>query len=525
MAVTVKNDNEKRYPVSSIHSYQPLSTNAAKLLEKMIENAVDEYQVGKKTHIMTYDEITGSFGLKKTNNREYVRMRIKEVQALDVVHWDFLGEDQSFLEQVKKIASEDIDATLYKRSQSPIVQTDKFQDLNEERLLLESSRMKGTKKYERVLSEILDLLFPLAVGNKKIFEAFDIHKSGISYTINRHLIDLFVDPQTYGILDRTIIYQFRSAYTMNIYRNACLYQYLGATPWLSINKAKMLLGVEKAIDEHGERMTDDEGNEVFLYHTYGSFKQGAINSALKELKNHFEAGRIPFCVELEEDKNFSPGKRVDAIRFTIKSSFDEDSPVIGIPSILDKSDLTITQQQFQEIVDNAVDLGCRRSAAIEVVKHACRIRKATYEELRSTIEYCQTQSDLKSRMGGRIHGGYVRDALINGWSHNKQDNHTKQKSTGKDKEAKASERRSIELFVKQLTSKVGELINSEDDEFLGIVSAITERNSVLKDMNKKGLKDKKLIAWELLKKLNSEQFERFFGMPRQFKHQEVAGYF
>lgn len=504
---------ERKFSVGSIQSYKPLSKNASRLLDHMIEHAMERYRHGEMTHIMHFNEIIGTFGLKMTKDREYIRAKIKEIQNLEMIEWDFLGEEQKVLEQIKDMHRNNLDEVISWPSFRSIVDTEHFQTINHDRLQLEQKGLTRSKQYQKLVDDILDLLFPVYVGNTKLFESFDLHQSKISFTINRHLINVFVNPTAYGVLDKSVVFQFRSAYSYRLYLNGCIYQYVKATRWMTIEEAKKMFGVE--------RVTGDDGQSHFRYRTYAPFKQGVIQVAIAECNKLHEEKRIPFRIDLEEDNSVTPGKGVDQLRFHIIPDIEPlEIPSYGIKTLLDDNGLPISKSQFEDIVDRAVALGCKRTVAENVVKEACIKRSANYEDLTQTLDYCEQQASKKRSRGGSINGGYIRNAIANGWKEEVAP--PGQQKTPKPSKPKRepSSAGDTDRFVNDLLAVAKNLVATNDP----VLQRLSKIDPVLQNMCDHNRIDTKLVAYNLIRLTDDEFYEKT-GMPKTFRFSELQSYF
>lgn len=504
---------ERKFSVGSIQSYKPISKNASRLLDHMIEHATERYKQGETTHIMSFKEIIGSFGLTMTKDREYIRDKIREIQNLEMIEWDFLGEEKKVLDQIKDMHRDNLDEVISWPSFRSIVETEHFQTINHDRIQMAQKGLTKSKQYQKAVDEILDLLFPVYVGNTKLFESLDLHKSKISFTINRHLVNVFLNPTAYGILDKSVVFQFRSAYSYRLYLNGCIYQYLKSTRWMSIDEAKKMFGVERVTDEHGEAQ--------FRYKTYAPFKQGVIQVAIKECNQFNEKKRIPFRIELEEDNSLSPGKSVDQIRFHIIPDNDSlEVPSYGVKTLLDDNGLPLRPHEFDEIVDRAVALGCNRTVAEEVVKEACLKREATYVDLALTLGYCEEQAKKKRDRGGSINGGYIRNAIAKGWKHDVPPSNSLKPSFKDSVNKPVVDTDSIEKFVNDLVAISKEIVASDERA----LQRVSQLDPVLQNMLENNRVDPKLVAYNLLR-LPEEEFHEKTGMKKSFRFNELRSYF
>jgi hypothetical protein len=520
---------DKKLSIGSIQSYKPLSKNASRLLDHMIEYAIERHKAGETTHIMTFDEVVGTFGLSSTSHRDYIKAKIKEVQDLDGIKWDFLGEERKFIDSVKEISRGDIDRLIQRTSFKSIVETEHFESINIERIMLKNNKQERTKAYLKLVDEMLDLLFPLYIGNTKMFESLDIHKSKVSFSLNRHLVDIFMNPNVYGILDRSINFMFVSPYSMRLYQNACIYRHLGVTPWFSIDQAKMIFCIEK--------IKDDEGEFQFKHKVYSQFKRNVIGYAIKECNKFSKELRIPFSIDLEEDISITPGKSVDRVRFHIKPNQEinldsiESDPVLGVKSMLDESDLTITTSELTNVVNEMSNLKVKKPAAIEDVEYACTQHGATYVGLMKNIEYCKSQIEKRRKIGGEpIKPGYIRKAIRDGYIPYESDELEDIESIGKKQKAIKSEgdssRKDPEklYFLEQLLLFSQVVLEGKNEKYSSLIENLSKRDPLLRTMVAMDTVTKEVIAERLLT-IPDESFRKITGMVKEFQKPELNDFF
>lgn len=511
--------NEKRLSIGSIQSYKPLSKNASRLLEHLIDFAVDRVHTGETTHILSFSEVIQSFGLTNTNDWEYIRAKIKEIKDLDVVQWDFMGEEHNFLQEIKDRARNDIDKLIERPYFKSIVETEHFQKINNERLDLARKHGRRSKVYNAKLDSLLDLLFPIYVGNTKIFEAIDLHRSKVSFSLNRHLIDLFVNPSVYGVLDMSINFLFRSSYSMRLYQNACIYRHNGVTPWFTVDQAKMIFCVEKICNSDGEL--------EFKHKQYSQFKRNVIASAVKECNMFHEEGRLPFKIELEEDNTLSKGKSVDQLRFHIvnvnqSSQEIQYIPALGVESVLDDDGLGISTSELMLIVDEMCKFRVKREVAIEAVEYACIHHGASFSELMKNIEYCQNMDKKKRARGNqRVEPGYVVSAIRKGYEPYGQSEADAQESSTSDNESMPTTLDDdLMHFVESVLEVSEKITTNSSGKYSAILESLSKSDSLLRTMMISGSLSKVVVAESLLK-LPEIQFEKVTGIKKSYTKPEV----
>jgi len=515
---------EKKAGLGHIQSYRgALSRNASRLLERMIEHAIDRYKTGEQTHIMHFNEVVASFGLSMTNHREYVREKVKELESLNVVEWDFLGEESRLLESIKEISREDIDNVIKRPSFKSIVETEHFENLDIERVNLKNNNKTHTRAYRKIVDEMLDLLFPLFVGNTSMFEAIDIHKNKVSYSFNRHIIDLLINPSVYGIYDRTVNFMFQSPYSMRLYQNACVYKHLGYTSWLDLDQAKKLFGVEQIINK--------QGDPEFKHRQYSQFKRNVINYALGECNKFHDQGRIPFNVSLEEDRSITPRKSVDRIRFKIsfkqpEGISEETGPVLGVNSLLDEIRPDVSTTEMKIVVDKMVQFGVKREAAIEDVEFACSKHGAKFSGLMKNVQYCIDQNEKRRQRGKQlVRPGYVRNAIRDGY----EPYHEVAKpldpppaSREKPKEIEANNEDKRE-FVDRVLAFSEIVLENKDGQYTSLIEKLCSSNALLRQLVLKDSASAKDIADRLLS-LPNEPFMKITGMHKDYQKPQLMDY-
>lgn len=413
----------KRSP-GAIQSYLPISAGAGLLVDELICYAINAIRVeGVMKNFMPIQNALKAMGLN-TRNFAYIRDRINEIQNIKAFQWDLLGKEETILRAVKDKAKGNLDKTIERVEFSATVNTRLFSDFNKKRLELEASIAENrhkpeksnalaqqSKELDKVVDHMLDLLFPIVVGNVGLFSTIDLHKNFIGFSLNEKLIPFFMDPMVYTTPDRRILRQL-GQYGRKFYENGLVYHEDGETPWLSIDEAKYLLSVSK----------NPKNLDEFRYPRYSSFKKDVLQVGMKEIDSCID---IPFSVEVIEDSGQTPGKSVDRIKFifhhksTGGASFEIPQMILPL-ELLEESSVennVISKDEIVQVLSaKLVALGMSPpSKNVELIRKIAE--KHSYDYIHAQIEYCKEVNAKRVKDGETVVlGGYVRNALLNNYA-------------------------------------------------------------------------------------------------------------
>jgi len=299
-----------RKSVGAIHSWADLNLLGHKLLNGMIHHAYDGI-LEEKAHFMTFKQAYEYMGIK-SRNTAHLRSVVQSIAHVQV-EWDFLGEEGNYCREQKELARANLEDTKKNPRFKKIIASKYFKKLEADLQNLQASGAKNTTRQVNALIEKqLDALFP-EFTIASVFEEASIHTGGLlSYSFNMRTALRLCDPLLYAKVDLSALKSFKKKGAFKLYENGCRYQRVGKTPWLSIELAKKMLGVEKT--SSGE----------FAYPEYATLRQGVIDPAVKEINQFYKQGVCQFSVNYRIKK---AGRKVSHIQFlftTLKGAEAED---------------------------------------------------------------------------------------------------------------------------------------------------------------------------------------------------------
>lgn len=291
-------DSKYSKSVGAIHSWADLNLLGHKLLNGMIHHAFDAL-LEEKAHFMTFKQAYAYMGIK-SRNTAHLKTVVQSIAQVQV-EWDFLGEEGNYCRQQKELARENLEEVKSNPRFKKIVASHYFQKLESEIAQLQQQEGKVNQRQLKALIEKqLDALFPeFTVAS--VFEEANLHSGGLlSYAFNMKTALRLCDPLLYAKIDLAALRHFKKKGAFKLYENGCRYLRVGKSPWLTLELAKKMLGVEKT--SSGE----------FAYPEYATFRQGVIDPAVKEINRFYKEGRCQFSVDYRIRKT---GRKVSHVQF------------------------------------------------------------------------------------------------------------------------------------------------------------------------------------------------------------------
>lgn len=283
--------------VGAIHSWADLNLLGHKLLNGMIHHAFDAL-LEEKAHFMTFKQAYAYMGIK-TRNTAHLKSVVQSIAQVQV-EWDFLGEEGNYCRRQKELARDNLTEVKTNPRFKKIVASHYFQKLEADIQTLQNEGKTNTRQIKALVEKQLDALFP-EFSVASVFEEANLHTGGLlSYAFNMKTALRLCDPLLYAKIDLTALRHFKKKGAFKLYENGCRYLRVGKSPWLSLELAKKMLGVEK--NSSGE----------FAYPEYATFRQGVIDPAVKEINNFHKAGRCQFSVDYRVKKT---GRKVSHVQF------------------------------------------------------------------------------------------------------------------------------------------------------------------------------------------------------------------
>lgn len=290
-------DSKYAKSVGAIHSWADLNLLGHKLLNGMIHHAFDAL-LEEKAHFMTFKQAYAYMGIK-SRNTAHLKTVVQSIAQVQV-EWDFLGEEGNYCRQQKELARANLDDVKINPRFKKIVASHYFQKLESEISALQQEGKGNQRQLKALIEKQLDALFP-EFTIASVFEEANLHSGGLlSYAFNMKTALRLCDPLLYAKIDLAALRHFKKKGAFKLYENGCRYLRVGKSPWLTLELAKKLLGVEKT--NSGE----------FAYPEYATFRQGVIDPAIKEINRFYKEGRCQFSVDYRIRKT---GRKVSHIQF------------------------------------------------------------------------------------------------------------------------------------------------------------------------------------------------------------------
>lgn len=290
-------DGKYAKSVGAIHSWADLNLLGHKLLNGMIHHAFDSL-LEEKAHFMTFKQAYAYMGIK-SRNTAHLKAVVQSIAQVQV-EWDFLGEEGNYCRRQKELARDNLVDVKANPRFKKIVASNYFQKLENDINNLNTDPKANKRQIKALVEKQLDALFP-EFSVASVFEEANLHAGGLlSYAFNMKTALRLCDPLLYAKVDLTALRHFKKKGAFKLYENGCRYLRVGKSPWLSLELAKKMLGVEKTAT--GE----------FAYPEYATFRQGVIDPAVKEINRFFKAGRCQFSVDYRIRKT---GRKVSHVQF------------------------------------------------------------------------------------------------------------------------------------------------------------------------------------------------------------------
>lgn len=283
--------------VGAIHSWADLNLLGHKLLNGMIHHAFDAL-LEEKAHFMTFKQAYTYMGIK-SRNTAHLKSVVQSIAQVQV-EWDFLGEEGNYCRRQKELARQNLDEVKVNPRFKKIVASNYFQKLEADIQALQAEGKGNNRQVKALIEKQLDALFPeFTVAS--VFEEANLHAGGLlSYAFNMKTALRLCDPLLYAKIDLAALRHFKKKGAFKLYENGCRYLRVGKSPWLTLELAKKMLGVEKT------------SNGEFAYPEYATFRQGVIDPAVKEINRFHKAGRCQFSVDYRVRKT---GRKVSHVQF------------------------------------------------------------------------------------------------------------------------------------------------------------------------------------------------------------------
>ncbi|MEJ2742203.1 MAG: replication initiation protein [Gammaproteobacteria bacterium] len=333
----------------------------------------------EKAHFMTFKQAYEYMGItsRNTSHLKTIVQSIAQVQ----VEWDFLGEEGNYCRKQKEAARHNLNEAKNNPRFQKIVRSHYFQKLETDLITLQAQTKPQQRQIRALIEKQLDALFPeFTVAS--VFEEASIHSGGLlSYAFNMKTAFRLCDPLLYAKVDLATMRNFKKKGAFKLYENGCRYLRVGKSPWLTMELAKKLLGVEKT------------SSGQFAYPEYATFRQGVIDPAIKEINRFYQEGRCQFSVNYRIRKT---GRKVTHIQFifvTLRGAVAEHLTQLmeekGVNRTLAKElagqySPEYTKAQLQYVNERSQQVGFKFSQQGGYLVDAMRKNFAAYEPNKST---------------------------------------------------------------------------------------------------------------------------------------------
>lgn len=207
-----------------------------------------------------------------------------------------------------------------------------------------------------------------------ILAGADVGPGYIIYEYSDFMKALLYHPEIYGKINMLTQAKFKSSYGLALYENCKRYFNVKKTPWLTLEKAGLLLGFDG------------------IKGVYWRIKSKILSNAIKEVNKISE-----ITINLEETKK---GKRVEKIRFLIehKSNIDDST----------KDVLELNSDEDLEKIKLLRGYSVSNDIAVKIIKNS----NNTLEFINQSINYVLNSSKFKAGEIEKVPGYIV--AAING---------------------------------------------------------------------------------------------------------------